>query len=97
MEKYIPVVVINEMSETDRILCALKSSGIMCAEITFRTSCAAEAIEYAVKTAQSGDIIVLAGKGHEDYEIDSTGKHPFNEKSIVAEAAMRYSTERPKK
>ena len=49
MEKYIPVVVIKEMSEADRILCALKSSGIMCAEITFRTSCAAETIEYAVK------------------------------------------------
>lgn len=49
MQKYIPVVVIKEMSETDKILTALKMSGIMCAEITFRTSCAAEVIEYAVK------------------------------------------------
>ena len=49
MQKYIPVVVIKEMSETDKILTALKMSGIMCAEITFRTSCAAEALEYAVK------------------------------------------------
>ena len=48
MQKYIPVVVIKEMSETDKILTALKNSGIMCAEITFRTSCAAEAIAYAV-------------------------------------------------
>ena len=49
MQKYIPVVVIKEMSETDKILTALKKIGIMCAEITFRTACAAEAIEYAVK------------------------------------------------
>ena len=49
MDKYIPVVVIKEMSETDKILTALKNSGIMCAEITFRTACAAEAIAYAVK------------------------------------------------
>ena len=47
MEKYIPVVVIKELSETDKILTALKSSGINTAEITFRTACAAEAIAYA--------------------------------------------------
>lgn len=49
LEKYIPVVVIKELSETDKILSALKSNGINCAEITFRTSCAKEAIEYAIK------------------------------------------------
>jgi len=49
MEKYIPVVVIKELSETDKILTALKGVGINCAEITFRTACAAEAIEYAAK------------------------------------------------
>lgn len=49
MERFIPVVVIKETSETDRILKALKNNGINCAEITFRTACAAEAIEYAAK------------------------------------------------
>ena len=49
MEKYIPVVVIKELSETDKILTALKNNGINCAEITFRTACAKEAIEYAIK------------------------------------------------
>ena len=49
MEKFIPVVVIKELSETDKILTALKNNGIHCAEITFRTACAAEAIAYAVK------------------------------------------------
>lgn len=49
MDKRIPVVVIKELSETDKILTALKNYGIDCAEITFRTACAAEAIAYAVK------------------------------------------------
>lgn len=49
MEKYIPVVVIKELSETDKILSALKADGINCAEITFRTACAREAIEYACR------------------------------------------------
>ena len=49
MEKLIPVVVIKELSETDKILTALKNNGINCAEITFRTACAKEAIEYACK------------------------------------------------
>ena len=49
MEKFIPVVVIKELSETDKILTALKNNGINTAEITFRTACAAEAIRYAVE------------------------------------------------
>ena len=49
MDRKIPVVVIKELSQTDEILTALKRSGITCAEITFRTACAAEAIAYAVK------------------------------------------------
>ena len=36
MEKYVPVVVIKELSETDKILAALKNNGINTAEITFR-------------------------------------------------------------
>lgn len=49
MERRIPVVVINELNEVDKILPALKNDGINCAEITFRTACAQEAIAYAVK------------------------------------------------
>lgn len=49
MEKCIPVVVIKELSETDKILTALQNNGIHTAEITFRTACAAEAIAYACK------------------------------------------------
>ncbi len=49
MEKYIPVVVIKDLPETDKIMAALKQNNINCAEITFRTACAAESIAYAVQ------------------------------------------------
>lgn len=45
-----------------------------------------EAIYHALKIAEKGDIIVLAGKGHEDYQILAGMKHiHFDEREIVAE------------
>ncbi len=44
-----------------------------------------QAIEYALKNAQKGDIIVLAGKGHETYQVLSTGKIHFDEREVVAD------------
>lgn len=49
MDKIIPVVVIKEVKDTIPTLKSLKNGGINCAEITFRTECAAEAIALAVK------------------------------------------------
>ncbi len=49
MEKYVPVVVIKEIGETKKILTALRNNNINCAEITFRTACAAEAIDETVR------------------------------------------------
>ena len=43
------------------------------------------AIKYALETAQAGDTIVLAGKGHETYQEIKGVKHPFDEKIIVQE------------
>ncbi len=49
-----------------------------------------EAIEYAIKNSKSGDVILLAGKGHEKYEIDALGKHDFDEKKIAASLAVKH-------
>ena len=43
------------------------------------------AIERALSTANPADVIVLAGKGHEDYQIRGTEKLSFDEKVIVGE------------
>ena len=46
-----------------------------------------EAIHWAVNTAEKDDVIVLAGKGHEDYQILAGGmKIHFDEREVVAEA-----------
>ncbi len=45
-----------------------------------------EAIRYAVKKAKKGDIILLAGKGHEDYQLINGKKIPFSERAIIKEA-----------
>lgn len=44
-----------------------------------------EAIRYALKHAQKDDVIVLAGKGHEDYQEIRGVKHDFDEKKVVSE------------
>ncbi|MBQ4574929.1 MAG: UDP-N-acetylmuramoyl-L-alanyl-D-glutamate--2,6-diaminopimelate ligase [Clostridia bacterium] len=45
------------------------------------------AIRYALHTSRPGEIILIAGKGHEEYEINATGKHRFSEREIVICAA----------
>ena len=44
-----------------------------------------EAIRYALAKAMKDDCIILAGKGHENYQEINGVKHHFDEKEIVAE------------
>lgn len=44
-----------------------------------------EAIKYAIVNAQEGDIIMLLGKGHEDYKEIKGVRHPFDERVIIQE------------
>lgn len=59
MKQVIPVVVINDEKETIEILSKLREGGINCAEITFRTACAKEAI--AIGTKDFEDMNIGAG------------------------------------
>ncbi|MBQ4561040.1 MAG: UDP-N-acetylmuramoyl-L-alanyl-D-glutamate--2,6-diaminopimelate ligase [Clostridia bacterium] len=54
-----------------------------------RFSDRAEAVEYAVTNANKGDVILLAGKGHEDYQLIGNDKVPFSEYDIVINTAQR--------
>ena len=51
-----------------------------------------EAIEYAVTHAEKGDVIVLAGKGHETYQILNTGTIHFDEREVLDEVFERMGT-----
>lgn len=44
-----------------------------------------EAIRRAIEEAGEGDLILLAGKGHESYQIRGTTAHPFDERVVVRE------------
>lgn len=44
-----------------------------------------EAIAYAITQGQPGDIIVLAGKGHEDYQEIKGVKYPMDERDLIAD------------
>ena len=44
-----------------------------------------EAIRYVIENGRPGDVIVLAGKGHEDYQEICGVKHPMDERVLIAE------------
>ena len=49
-----------------------------------------EAIEYAVTHSEAGDIILLAGKGHENYQLIEGRKVPFCERELVLKYAQKH-------
>lgn len=44
-----------------------------------------EAIRYAIRHGRPGDVIVLAGKGHEDYQEIKGKKYPMDERNLIAD------------
>ena len=44
-----------------------------------------EAISCAIRAAKEGDLVLLAGKGHEDYQIIGTTRHHFDDREVASE------------
>ena len=49
----------------------------------FRESDRKKAIEFAIQSAEQFDLILVAGKGHEDYQIIGETKYPFSDSQIA--------------
>lgn len=69
-----PQEIINEILE------GMRDSGTPKRVICDRT----EAIAWAIDNVRPGDVILLAGKGHEDYQVVGHEKHHMDEREIVA-------------
>ena len=49
-----------------------------------------QAIAQAIESAQEGDVVVIAGKGHEQgQEFENGRKEPFDDRSVAREALRR--------
>ena len=55
-----------------------------------------EAIRYCILNAKDGDVIVLAGKGHEDYQEINGVKYPMDERVLIREILAEMSEEERK-
>ncbi len=54
-----------------------------------------EAVRHAVRIASPGDIILFAGKGHENYQLIDGKKVPFTEKKFILDEAEKVMSRLP--
>lgn len=80
----------NSRSENPRaIICDIlrgAADGADCKVIEKRE----DAIRWVIENHRPDDMILLAGKGHEDYEISGHVKRPFSEKTIIMQTVEKY-------
>jgi UDP-N-acetylmuramoyl-L-alanyl-D-glutamate--2,6-diaminopimelate ligase len=80
-----PVEIMKEVEAGVREGSALKKDPVQVMTIVDRQ----EAIEHALSLARSGDAVVLAGKGHEEYQIIGNRTIPFNDRRIASDWIQR--------
>ena len=80
-----PIAIIND------ILVGVKKIGGKYVAIPDRK----EAIAYCMANAKEGDVIVLAGKGHEDYQEIKGKKYPMDERELIAEIKREMFDSKP--
>lgn len=89
--KYADVLIVtsdNPRDENPEAIIAEILTGLADSDAEYHTvTDRAQAIRFAVRMAQAGDVIVLAGKGHEDYQMIAGGvKLHMDERELVADA-----------
>lgn len=93
-EKYADMLIItsdNPRNESPDLIIDEIISGLSGKKPYIRITDRLAAIKRAISIAEKGDVIVLAGKGHEDYQILANDVHiHFDEKEIVKKIMQNY-------
>jgi UDP-N-acetylmuramoyl-L-alanyl-D-glutamate--2,6-diaminopimelate ligase len=76
----------NPRSEDPRAILAQIAAGMQQPAAALVIPDRAEAIRHALAEAEPGDVVVIAGKGHEDYQIVGTERRPFSDRAVVLES-----------
>lgn len=83
----------NPRSESPRAIMLQIEAGVKCVTDKFAAiECRREAIHFALGTATAGDIVLIAGKGAEEYQEIAGTKHAFNDSVIVNEYIAHAKT-----
>jgi len=88
-ETHADVVVVtddNPRSESPRAIVEQILGGMRQPDAAHVIADRAEAIHYALAEADAGDVVVVAGKGHEDYQLVGTERRPFSDRAVVLDA-----------
>jgi UDP-N-acetylmuramoyl-L-alanyl-D-glutamate--2,6-diaminopimelate ligase len=73
----------NPRTESPEAIAAGVSAGIPASK-PFRIQLdRARAIREAIESARENDVVVIAGKGHEDYQIYGQERRPFSDQQVV--------------
>jgi len=78
----------NPRSEDPQQIINAIQAGMMLSNAVTVEMDRAQAIERAIQSAQAQDIVLIAGKGHEDYQIIGAVTHPFSDREVV-QACLR--------
>jgi len=76
----------NPRTEDSRAIIEQILAGMQQPEAAHVVSDRAEAIHFALAEADAGDVVVVAGKGHEDYQIVGREVRPFSDRAVVLDA-----------
>jgi UDP-N-acetylmuramoyl-L-alanyl-D-glutamate--2,6-diaminopimelate ligase len=88
-EAHADVVVVtddNPRTESSRAILEQILGGMRQPDAAHVLADRAEAIHWALAEADAGDVVVVAGKGHEDYQIVGAERRPFSDRAVVLDA-----------
>lgn len=81
----------NSRSESPESIAKDIVAGLKNADLAVSIPDREQAIRYCLEHARESDIIIVAGKGHEDYQIIGDKKTNYNERAVVARLQQEYS------